>query len=386
MKRRGLRLSALDTLFFRDGRPFDAANRVTSVLPTPQTTAGAIRTALLAATNFDFERFRATRRHTPILEALSECNADQRVTSAQFKGPWLGVVSTAKNGQAYCEPYLPCPQTLRRSKDGAGWVFGLPVDPPDGWKNEEDPESAKPLEKVVCYAEDFDAKAELPWISLTGITKFLHGQPPAIEDCRCIGSLMSQDSRVGIGIDGERLVTIKGELYAIGLSAFGSSKDKAIQDVELYVEIEADESLVQLIDELSKTGLTFPLGGEGKYVAVTTQEVVDWPTKSHGASNSLHYLATPTFLAPNTDKFGCNRPLPDLDGLVAAASGGPLPVSGWDVARNCPRPTRFAVPAGAVYFYEKPVDKNAFLYAADADELRQEGWGFTLQGTWSNQA
>ena len=35
-----------------------------------------------------------------------------------------------------------------------------------------------------------------------------------------------------------------------------------------------------------------------------------------------------------------------------AASGSPVAVSGWDVARGGPRRTRFAVPAGSVYFVE----------------------------------
>ncbi len=48
----GLRLDPLDTLFFRDGRPFDAANRVVGGLPNPQTLAGALRTNLLGASGF----------------------------------------------------------------------------------------------------------------------------------------------------------------------------------------------------------------------------------------------------------------------------------------------------------------------------------------------
>src|SRR5260370_1121735 len=50
----GLRLDPLDTLFFRDGRPFDAASRASGGLPLPQTFAGAVRTYLLARAGFDF--------------------------------------------------------------------------------------------------------------------------------------------------------------------------------------------------------------------------------------------------------------------------------------------------------------------------------------------
>ena len=46
-----LDLEPLDVLFFRDGRPFDAAPRATSGAPLPQTVAGAVRTWLLRRTN-----------------------------------------------------------------------------------------------------------------------------------------------------------------------------------------------------------------------------------------------------------------------------------------------------------------------------------------------
>ena len=50
----GLCIDPLDVLFFRDGRPFDAASRAYGGLPLPRTIAGALRTALLASEGFDF--------------------------------------------------------------------------------------------------------------------------------------------------------------------------------------------------------------------------------------------------------------------------------------------------------------------------------------------
>jgi len=89
-------------------------------------------------------------------------------------------------------------------------------------------------------------------------------------------------------------------------------------------------------------------------------------------------LATPTFFPPT------GKPLPDLaKRLTAAASGAGVPVSGWDVARNGPRATRFAVPAGACYFVEGGCSPDDFLdLGTESAALRQEGWGFALSGTW----
>src|SRR5213083_2980302 len=101
----GLRLDPLDVLFFRDGRPFDAAARVLGGLPNPQTLAGALRTALLAHTGFDFARFaRAMRseaqvamqenRRPEVKKALLDGqDAQQRqwVVEARLRGPWLAL-------------------------------------------------------------------------------------------------------------------------------------------------------------------------------------------------------------------------------------------------------------------------------------------------------
>jgi CRISPR-associated protein Cmr3 len=89
----GLRLDPLNTLFFRDGRPFDAATRVTGGLPFPQTLAGAVRTALLARTGFRFDEFARRRKGADILAALmdQDYGANPAVIAASFRGPWLAL-------------------------------------------------------------------------------------------------------------------------------------------------------------------------------------------------------------------------------------------------------------------------------------------------------
>jgi CRISPR-associated protein Cmr3 len=54
----GLCLDPLDLLFFRDGRPFDAATRAYGGLPMPRTMAGALRTAMLVRAGVDPGRLR----------------------------------------------------------------------------------------------------------------------------------------------------------------------------------------------------------------------------------------------------------------------------------------------------------------------------------------
>ena len=122
----GLRLEALDVLFFRDGRPFDASARVLGGLPTPQTLAGALRTALLARHEFPCGQVRA--RMGPGLadvpRVLLECGAPAWVVDARFRGPGLGL----DDGHGV-EPLLAVPQVLARA-DGR-WARGSPRPPAD---------------------------------------------------------------------------------------------------------------------------------------------------------------------------------------------------------------------------------------------------------------
>ena len=102
---------------------------------------------------------------------------------------------------------------------------------------------------------------------------------------------------------------------------------------------------------------------------------------AHGPviENPSGWCDTPTFFPPT----GRPLPTPASGHLVAAASGAGVPVSGWDVARNGPKATRFAVPAGAVFFVDGNCSPDDFLNLdSESDALRQEGWGFALPGTW----
>src|SRR5262249_44257698 len=111
-----LLLEPLDTLFFRDGRPFDAANRVSGGLPYPQPLAAALRTALLArqGAGFDFGKFAhlQQREERSVGEALDLCAAPPWIVQTRFRGPWLAI----KKGPREVEPLLPVPATLARAE------------------------------------------------------------------------------------------------------------------------------------------------------------------------------------------------------------------------------------------------------------------------------
>lgn len=68
--------------------------------------------------------------------------------------------------------------------------------------------------------------------------------------------------------------------------------------------------------------------------------------------------------------------------IVAAAVPSHVAVSGWDLARGGPKPTRFAVAAGAAYFCRPAPGDDDRLSLCDGEDALL-GWGSFLQGIWN---
>lgn len=75
---------------------------------------------------------------------------------------------------------------------------------------------------------------------------------------------------------------------------------------------------------------------------------------------------------------------------MGAAVGRRVPVSGWNLRENKPKPVRWAVPAGSVYFLEVPhaFNRQKLLEAwlkplSDDQEDQRDGFGCALWGVWN---
>lgn len=75
--------------------------------------------------------------------------------------------------------------------------------------------------------------------------------------------------------------------------------------------------------------------------------------------------------------------------LVSAALGKPQLISGWDVAKNKPKPLRHYLPAGSVFFFEGGQwQGHAFTQSPPNEPDRKEpdfgavGFGQVALGTW----
>jgi CRISPR-associated protein Cmr3 len=140
------------------------------------------------------------------------------------------------------------------------------------------------------------------------------------------------------------------------------------------------------------------LGGDGHRAACEVKDpaAIPGPVRKElaraiaAAKGIVLYLATPAIFTkgwqPEWGRF-----LPGWT-LKAAAVGRPLPIAGWDYAKQAPRPVYRAVPPGSVYFLQAPQDfagddssqivDRFLLKESLSDRYGRLGFGYTIVGAW----
>jgi CRISPR-associated protein Cmr3 len=371
-------LHPLDTLFFRDGRPYNQDDpgqvEAASVFPPhPPTVVGAVRAALARAMGWPGK----TWDKTTLGDGVDWQKGDRALGPLRFTGPYV-----LRNG----EPLFPAPLSLVRAKASDGGEIldflspgdllacdlgeaRLPVAPKnaEGWKT-----------------------LEGKWLTLAGMEQALAGNAPSqIVDTDAI---YSAEPRVGVQRDASTRTTkrfeaqggepVKGALYA-------AAHVRPAQDVALAVEVEG-------FPAVSLGGALAPLGGEGRAVWIQQRtEKIDLPKPpalEPGKDGVLRYtvtLITPADLGdawpqPGDRLMGSSgEALPGR--VVSACTGRAIAVGGWDSAARGPLPLRPLVPAGSVWFLEAGADAAQAAAQWSGRAIGgANGWGFgrVLIGRW----
>ncbi|MGH7067937.1 MAG: type III-B CRISPR module-associated Cmr3 family protein [Acetobacteraceae bacterium] len=344
----------LDVLFFRDGKPFEAGIRASTIEPLPQTLAGAIRTHALQAAGCDFDRLGADIGNGNGFAEALKLQSPPLAAAAELicRGPWF-----AQDGA----PLLPMPASLHRPKRADGGFIRLdpwPASPP-GWR------APMPgMRPLLATSRERIERAE-GWLTLQGIHAFLQGNVPKQDQSVARDALFDIDSRTGIVIEPETWTTKESLIYLADYLALKPG-------VSLYAEITGPAAC---LDQAFPPGgtLTLPLGGQGRRVCVTRGAPVAWPERPSGAGKRLLLLTCPALFNGGWH--------PQRLSPVAAAVPGHVAFSGWDLARRGPKPTRFAAAAGSVFFFDTPPHIDRHSLCDDADD-RLIGWGSYLEGIW----
>ncbi len=375
-KRIGLLIQPLDPMLFRGGRAFGAAGHAQSGLPLPQTVAGALRTWLMhrAGATFDSET------QPPDAQLVRQ--------KLQFRGPWLAKIG--ENGKPI--PYVPAPANLLQNKKTKKILRLDPLEKTKlpGW---DPPEPGMlPLWPRGKLTFEKTERLDNHYLAPEGLKTYLAGETPDPKQIAEARELFDFDRRVGIGIDPATQAAAAEQIYSLSLLALK-------EHVAFYEEIVGPAELLEkLVPDKPGERFDVRLGGEGRRALVTRVAPFDWSAcePQSRPDHPLLLLITPGLFDKNPANQGTNeerrkawRPtsLAANGDLAAAAVSGFVPFSGWDFTHNSPKPTRFAVKPGAVYFLRQPLSPMPEqLYSSPNGNVPKdvaEGWGIVLKGAWN---
>jgi CRISPR-associated protein Cmr3 len=366
---------ALDTLFFRDGTPFnmgetDSRGIRSTFPPGMPTLQGAIRTALAVGQGW----------HKGSEWPEETLGSYDGIGSLALQGPYLAAVTAGKLNLLF-----PFPAAAVRHQGGFAYLF------PDEASVATDLMAATRLTKELDF-EDIQGTAGL-WLTAKGLEAVLSGNQPEKGDWYDSNSLWSYENRVGITIDRRTGTVEQGGLYS--LAHIRPAANLRIAVIVSGVE----DAWHQAIPK------TIPLGGESRMAIVSTQEVSDFlpaPPILTPCSGKAHFtvtLVTPGhFGLLNPSEQGNfeqvrkdvrevirTGPLQGFGDCVSACIPKLSQIGGWDIVNRRPRPLRPEIIPGSTWFYKADASRSEEIIALHGSHVGSDteyGYGQILIGRW----
>ena len=378
MTQKIVQIEAIDSLLFRDARPFSnelgALTARSLPLPLPSTIAGFIRTFVGNQLNWDWGRewhkAQGIRVHAPLLQRQHGFSGESEFI---LPAPADALVYT-KDG---CRQQITALRPFRLP-EGAGCDLPhpklLPLLPQEAV--EAKPEGGYNLWKWRDLQQWLLNQSCLP-------------SEPIAE--------IPRETRVHVAIDPNTGTSEKSHLYTVEYRAFECLKEGVYCRWSLLARVYLPDDM-----EVGFEGLGL-LGGEKRVAHL--REAEQWLECPHDLQKALSgaryvrmVLATPAIFNDGWKPGWLDNALegapPNVSGiwlrLIAAAVKRREAVSGWDYAYRRPKPVRWLAPAGSVYFFEL-VDGSAETLAAsawlqpvsDEETDRDTGYGLALWGVWN---
>lgn len=385
-----------DPIIVRDGRPFSAdpgARAETLPWPLPSTLAGALRTHIGNANNFDWNKD----------------GPDKALNNISTKGPLL----VRFDGGSW-NVYLSAPADAVVFKDDAGNLNIMRLRPRKSLNNKAGcniPEGLLPL----AIPDEHKPERGYDYWSLEDAVDWLIGKEDKVPDSYLSG--LEREARVHVKIDPSKGTSETGMLFATvaicfpdvplqqGKRAKFQEFETGSNKLERSTKIKPELAMLCHVDCGDGTDLSccdsgfVPFGGERRVAAIQACAGA-WPkfpeklrNYNFGKHLKLQLITPglfnqgwkPGWLDDGADKPEC------LQGvklkLISAAIPRRIPVSGWDLRKNQPKAARYAVPTGSVYFFEieeGDIDAEKLWLASISDELqdRRDGFGLVVPGTW----
>jgi CRISPR-associated protein Cmr3 len=331
-----IEIKALDTLFFRDGKPFDMGddNWAEGMFPpSPGVIYGALRTAWFAE-NPD-------KIH--LLNTENDPTKELKITEVYLK----------KGNNLY----LSIPHDLVCKKDAEDRLFRL---------NLIDSKSASHNYNLP-YIPFFKGHAESAgsaFLSLSDFDSYYSTEfdESGLSFCKT-ESFFTKEPKIGVGIDNNTRASDEGKLFRLGMF-------RLKPDVSLLIEYN--------LDFMPKT---LRLGADNKIVNIEKSSYKRFVEPNETKSKYAKIiLKTPAISNENWLEFVKTK-MPYCK-IIAAFIGKAINIGGWDIQNKQPKPLYKAIPQGSVVYIEcnreyttKTLTKT-FLQIHSFSELRsEEGFG-----------
>ncbi len=349
-----IRFRALDSLFFREAKPFNAGEGgfLESQFPPPaQTLCGAIRTAIGEANGVDWSDKNAV--------ATLVGGADDPAPLC-FSGPY--VLKTQQR-------LYPLPLHLLYHEPTKTWQALVPSD-----ERYETDMGTRQLPRRDS-SEDAEvlqeAKAvEGGWLDAANMQRVLNGFLP--EELIPSEKIFVREARAGIGRDNLKSVVNEGQLYFS-------------RHLRLNEQITLGMGLGGVAPWTG--GRMLRLGGEGRLAHAHSEQMpmaLSAPTIQGKGKGLILILLT------HGDFKGKSEPdwqqVPGKLERVSACVGKPVREGGWDYAKRGPKALKALVPAGSVYFVRAPDENLAELiqqlHGTQIGTRQAFGYGEIAVGLW----
>jgi len=354
-----IQIEALDTLFFKDGKPFSMGEETWAdglFPPSPSVIYGALRTTYFAENinNFEF----ANTQNDPTIEL--------KIKNIYFK-------------QAENNYWFPIPLDLVKDKD---------IDEKVCFSNSEnilnDQQkiiSNYPLKNLSLFTKNVEnINGFINNYELNEYIKNTKNDFPFEE----LEYFITTEPKIGIKRNNKTLITEEGNLYRIGQLRL----QKTIADIPLKIMVEFTFGKNKI------TSKNIKLGGETKTATIKNETQLKFALPNKIDKHFKLLFLTPAIFKngwlPN--QFNENFEI-ELNGiklkLLKAFVGKPINIGGFDMKSNkgksgYPKPMYKAIPAGSVYYFEildnssheKIIEK--FHTQNISDVYAEQGFGHTI--------
>lgn len=363
---RAFLLQPSDTLFLRDGRPFNqgegAAGAASSVFPPhPPTVVGALRAAFAGALGW---RGGAWPQH--VIERLGD---GDDLGPLRFHGPYL----TRSDANGAPRLLLPAPRHVVRDAASAREELVRLLPSRDSVDTDAGPMRLPVPERAARRVSTI----ERGYVDAAQYADLLAGELAAVEIIDA-HEVWRAEPRTGIVRDPDRHATGENALY-------NASHVRLLERVGLAIGVSGAS------DDLDLPAGFLALGGESRMVWVESAPALpSVPRMPELEATSERVRYTVTLLTPG--RFcgdGWRRTggtLPPLPGhVVSACVGRPTRIGGWDGVRRRPRPIRDFLPAGSTFFMETDPREREALRALHGSNIGLDtpwGYGQVLIGAW----